>query len=79
MIPGRSHDTNGLGYYYNDVQDPRTLPAIPLKDSTQGLEAYYNVAIARSIALTFDFQWMRSAFAGIDDSIIVAARLNIRF
>ena len=79
MIPGRSNDTYGLGYYYNDLQDPRAIALILLKDTTQGLEAYYNVAIARSIALTFDFQWVRSAFSGVDDSIIVAARLNIRF
>ena len=79
MLPGRSNDTYGLGYFYNDLQDPRALAVLPLSDTTQGLEAYYNFAIARSIALTFDLQWVRSAFDGIDDSFIVAARLKFRF
>lgn len=79
MLPGRSNDTYGLGYFYNDLQDPRALALLPLSDTTQGLEAYYNFAIARSMELTFDFQWVRSAFDGIDDSIIVAARLSVRF
>jgi len=79
MIPGRGDDTYGLGYFYNDLQDLRALPILPLGSSTQGLEAYYNLAIARSIALTFDFQWARSAIRNIADAIIVGARLNIRF
>lgn len=79
MIPGRGEDTYGLGYFYNDLQDPRPLAIIQLASSTQGLEAYYNFAIARSIALTLDVQWTESAFGRSDDALILAVRLNIRF
>jgi porin len=79
VIAGRGHDTFGVGYFYNDLQDPRPLANNPLAQRTQGLEAYYNLAIARAIALTFDFQWTESAFRSVDDAIVVAARLNVRF
>jgi porin len=79
MIPSRGNDTYGLGYFYNDLQDPRSIALIELGGSTQGLEVYYNLAIVRSIALSFDFQWTQSAIRRIDDAIVLGARLNVRF
>jgi porin len=79
MIPGRADDTYGLGYFYNDVQSLASFPILQPRGSTQGLEVYYNLAIAQSIALTFDFQWTRGPFRQIKEAIIVGARLNVRF
>jgi len=79
MIPGRGDDTWGLGYFYNALQEPRTIAASRLANSTQGLEAYYNFAVIRSMALTLDVQWTRSAFSHIDDALVLGTRLNISF
>ncbi|MHC4320040.1 MAG: hypothetical protein ACYS1B_16060 [Planctomycetota bacterium] len=56
MIPGRDDDTCGLGYFYNDAQDPDTFVFQDgrRRDSSQGFEAYYNIAIANAAALTLD-------------------------
>jgi hypothetical protein len=43
------------------------------------MEAYYNIAVARSMDLTLDAQWVRSAIRGVDDAFILGARLNIDF
>jgi porin len=78
-IPGRSDDTWGVAYFYNDLQDPRSVALIGLSGSVQGVEVYYNVAIAESIALTLDFQWTQSALPGVDPAVILGLRLNVRF
>ncbi|MHC4940113.1 MAG: carbohydrate porin [Planctomycetota bacterium] len=79
MIPGRGDDTYGLGYFYNDLQDPRPFAENSLADSAQGMEVYYNLALAGPIALTFDFQWTRSAGERVGDALIAGFRLNLRF
>lgn len=78
-IPSREDDTYGVGYFYNDIQDPDTLLFNALESSTSGFEAFYNIALARSIALTLDFQWLSSAFSNIDDSVLLGVRLDIMF
>ena len=77
LIPGRGNDTFGLGYFYNDNQDLRTIALSRLERPSQGLELYYNIEIANSIALTLDGQWARSAARRFDDSFVLGARLNI--
>lgn len=79
LIPGRDDDTSGVGYFYNSLQELRASAIFPLGQSTQGVEAYYNFAITRSAGLTIDLQWTKSALQGIDDAIVLGARLDIRF
>ena len=79
LIPGRDSDTSGLGYFYNRVQEPGAIVSSRLDRTTQGLELYYNIAIARAVELSLDFQWSESAFAGIADAISLGARLDMRF
>jgi porin len=76
---GRDDDTWGVGYFYNDLQEPGDIVARRLTDSTQGFEAYYNIAVARSIALTVDFQAVRSAVKDVDDAYILGLRLDAAF
>ncbi len=73
--------TDGVSERYdlNEIQGHRTIPVDALAGSVQGIEAYYNIAIAESVALTLDFQWADSAVRGIDDSIIPGLRLNLTF
>ena len=80
LLEGRGDDTYGLGYFDNRLQEPRSfLPSSALAGSAQGVEAYYNIALLRSTALTFDFQWLKSAFAAFDDAIVLGMRLNMSF
>jgi len=78
LIPGRDLDTAGLGYFYNSLQDPRTIALDRLSGTTQGFEVYYDIAIARSVALSLDLQWTKSAFSQVDDAVILGVRLDIR-
>jgi len=81
-IPARPRDTWGLGYFYNDVQDlpVNAPPSGRLGSSAQGVEFYYNAALAESIALTFGVQWTKSALRSADDNALtLGLRLNIRF
>jgi hypothetical protein len=78
-IPGRGNDTWGVGYFYNSVQEPDTVLLDGLESSTQGFEAYYNIALAGSASLTLDFQWTKSAIDEIDDAVILGLRLHISF
>jgi len=78
LIPDRGDDTCGLGWFYNDLQEFASLPNA-LDGSAQGIEAYYNIALAQSVALTADVQWTQSAFPRVDDAVVLGARLHIGF
>ena len=78
-LPTRVDDTWGVGYFYNGLQEPRRrIVGRRLQNSNQGFEAYYNVALLGSVDLTLDIQWAKSAFSGIEDSVIPGVRLNVR-
>ena len=79
LIPGRDDDTIGIGYYYNGLQAERIVTAPGAGDSNQGLEAYYALAITPAAVLTIDAQWAKSNLQGVDDAIILGARLNVSF
>ena len=74
-IPQRDADTWGIGYFYNDLQDLNLV----FEDSQTGFEAYYDIALAGSVSLTLDAQWMQSAVPNVDDATILGARLNVSF
>jgi porin len=79
-IPGRDDDTWGVGFFYNDLQRPQlTFTRNLLDGSTWGLEAYYNVAVTGSAALTLDAQWVEGAIRQVDDAVVLGVRLNIDF
>jgi hypothetical protein len=78
LIPGRADDTAGLGYFYNRLQDPRSIAQDRLGRTTQGLEIYYDIALARSVALSLDLQWAKSGFPKVDDAVILGMRLDVR-
>jgi porin len=77
-IPTRDDDTWGLGYFYNGLQD-LDLGPIELKNSTSGVEAYYDIALTGWANLALNAQWAQNAFRSVDDAWILAARLNVSF
>jgi len=76
LIPSRNDDTYGLGYFYSDLQQPRSLSLNLLENQTEGAELFYGIALARSISLTLDSQWVTGAFSNIDDAFLLGFRLN---
>jgi porin len=90
MIPGRSHDRFGLGYYYLDVESP-TLRG-PLQDRSflrdeWGFEAFYNVALTPWLLLTPDIQVIGPAQKqralglvrreSVDTAVVVGFRIQV--
>jgi porin len=77
-IPRRDHDTWGIGYFWNDLQD-LDRETLDFSGTASGVEVYYDIALAGSTSLTLDAQWAKSAFPSVDDATILAARMNMRF
>jgi porin len=77
-LPTRDDDTWGVGYFYNDLQDLDN-ELVAFAGSVNGLEVYYDIALAGSASLTLDAQWTKSALPSVDDATILAARLNVGF
>ena len=64
MIPGRSRDRFGFGFYYIDVNNPELqglFQSTKLLRDEYGFEAFYNVAITPWLLLTPDIQVVRGA------------------
>ena len=80
LIPGRSNDNWGIGYYYDsfsqDLKDA-IAPAVTLRNE-QGLELFYNFALAPWCVLGFDLQVIRPALASAT-AVLPGMRAVIRF
>jgi porin len=64
IIPGRSGDRYGLGFYYIDISNPELqglFQSTKLLRDEYGFEAFYNVAITPWLLLTPDIQVVRGA------------------
>jgi porin len=64
VIPSRSNDRYGFGFYYIDVNNPELqglFRGIKLLRDEYGFEAFYNVAITPWLLLTPDIQVVRGA------------------
>ncbi len=46
---------------------------------SQGIEAYYNIAITPAAHLTFDLQWVESGVPNVDPAVLLGARLDLTF
>lgn len=79
MIPTRNNDLFGIGYYYTSLQDTRISGALGIADSTQGMEAFYKLAITPAAHLTLDVQVLDSALPNVDTAVILGMRLNLSF
>lgn len=79
LIPGRDDDTCGLGWFYNEIDEPRPLLSSFLNNNTQGIEAYYDIALLPSTNLAFNLQYTDAAFQGVDDGLVFGVRCNVSF
>jgi len=81
MIPGRSQDTFGVGYYHVWFTD--NLPSIVkrrLLNNEQGGELYYNIYLTPWVQLTPDLQIIESGDKRVDNTVIVGGlRMQVNF
>jgi porin len=80
LIPGRSRDNWGIGYYYDapsrDLQD--SLSGVLNIRDEKGLEIFYNFAVAPWLTVGVDFQVINPSLA--DNTVIVPGlRSVVRF
>jgi porin len=79
LIPSRHNDSFGVGYYYNSIQTLRISNILGIRDSSQGFEFFYNLAVTPAARLTFDVQVVQSASARVETATILGARATLDF
>jgi len=81
LVPGRPHDSFGIGYFYYNFSDDLKSAVSPLVrfDDEQGVEIFYNLAVTPWFRVTADLQWIDPAVGASDDAWIGALRANVRF
>ena len=80
VIPTRSNDVFGLGYFYNDVYSDRfTDELLGFKGHSQGGEAFYNLAITPAAKFTLNCQYLTPSLNNVDDAIVLNGRLHLIF
>jgi porin len=72
----RPHDSMGVGYFHTGLSDDfqnLLSPAITLQD-VNGVELYYNAAVAKSFQLTTDLQIIEPANVANDTAVVFGVR-----
>jgi porin len=81
LLPGRSRDRFGLGFYHfnfsNELQDT-VAPLLEFDDET-GMEAWYAIALGGNVDLTFNVQAVDPARSENSVVTVLGARLNLHF
>jgi porin len=80
LVPGRSADTWGIGYYYDSLSGylkDALEPIVRLRDE-QGLEIFYDLALTPWFNLGFDLQVIRPGLAS-ETAVFPGVRAVIRF
>jgi len=79
VAPSRPNDAFGLGYFFNK-ETVNSLEGIFQKvDNGQGVEGYYNLAIAPSVLLSLNLQYLRSVLFDVDNTFMLSTRLQVVF
>lgn len=81
MIPGRTYDTFGVGYFYLGLSDnfkALARPILPQRDE-YGVELFYNLAVTPWARFTTDLQVARPSTTGLGIAIIPGIRFQLLF
>ena len=82
MIPGRSDDTFGAGYYFAGTSselDPLLDLALGGVGDGHGSEVFYNMAVTKWFRLTADAQYITPARETVDPSVLLGMRGVVSF
>ncbi len=80
LVPGRSADNWGIGYYYDALSGylkDALAPIVRLRDE-QGLDIFYNLKVTHWFDLSADLQVVRPGLAS-DTAVLPGLRAVIRF
>ncbi len=81
MLPGRTYDTFGVGYYYlglsNNFKD-LTQPILPQRDEF-GVEMFYNLAVTPWCRFTWSSIIARPSTVGLDTALIQGLRFQLLY
>lgn len=81
LVAGRPEDTAGVGYFYTGLShqfEDLVSPVVTLHD-LNGVELYYNAAVAKHFALTSDLQLVEPADVGQETAIVFGMRGTASF
>src|SRR5262249_52927501 len=73
FFPFRDNHSFGIAYYYNRLERTRFANALALRDSAQGFECFYNIALTTACHLTLDLQVVKSISSSVDTATILGA------
>lgn len=79
MIDGRDNDTWGIGYFYTQLSDKFGNAIERNFGDSQGVEAFYNIQLTKSLHITPDFQVIHPSNDRIDTTYIAGLRAKIDF
>jgi porin len=79
LIPTRDHDVFGLGYYYNHIQGTTLFTVLGIKDSAQGFEGFYDIAVTPACHVTLDVQVAEPEGSRVHTATILGLRASLGF
>jgi porin len=77
MLPGRSRDRFGIGFYYGRLSSD--LRGVLLDSSAWGLEMFYNIAATNWLYVTPDIQVIEPAAKQASVAFLAGLRVQMRF
>ena len=79
VIDSRPNDVFGIGYFYNDVFEDDFTNKASLDGDSQGIEAFYNLAITPAAKFTIDIQYLESSLKDVNNATVLNGRLHLVF
>ena len=77
-IPGRKNDQCGIGYFRTCRSTSPALDTLGFRES-QGMEAYYEIAITPYVLLSPDIQVIEPSQQRVDTATVLGVRLTVKF
>jgi porin len=79
LLSGREDDTFGVGWYYTGISDEFGPVLSTLMDDGQGVEMYYDIAVSKTMRLSFDLQVVDPNFITADTAVVPGMRARADF
>jgi porin len=79
VVNSRPNDVFGIGYFYNDVFEDRFTNDAGFDGDSQGVEAFYNLAITPAAKFSINVQYLESSLKDVDDATVLSGRLHLTF
>jgi porin len=77
MIPTRSKDTYGIGYYFINLSDKLPQSIRTRVEDEQGVELFYNIAVTPWLHVTPDLQIIDPARKSVDTDWVLGLRVRM--